>query len=210
MRLLLDPDLGRQARVDPAIDLADVGDRVGPAGADGQRLLDHDRAEPSLPLEMASGGGEQTAPPRRPAGDVEELHRREDQRERPTEVEVAGIAADRLDGQAALGGPLRERRQDRRVGVDGGHRMSGGGQRQRDPPGPGAEVEDAAGELAGEPREQLEVGREAAVLGVVPGDRIAAGRGPGGASGAEPRGHRQNSVARPRFASRVRSSISAV
>ena len=37
------------------------------AGAGGQRLLDHDRAEPSLPLEMASGGGEQTAPPRRPA-----------------------------------------------------------------------------------------------------------------------------------------------
>ncbi len=66
---------------------------------------------------------------------------------------------DRLDGETALAGPLREHVEQGPVGVDGDDGGPRRGEGQRDAAGPGAEVDDAAGRAAAR---RFQSGRSAA------------------------------------------------
>jgi hypothetical protein len=123
------------------------------------------------------------------------LHRHGDQAEAAVaEVEIAGIGADGLHRQAGIGGALRQRAQQRGVGVQRDDVKPLRGKVQRDPPGPGADVQHrpigGARQLAPE-RDVLEI---ATALDVVPDHRA----------------HSKLSFATPRVTSSRRSSNMAV
>jgi len=94
-------------------------------------------------------------------------------------------------------GPRRERAEQLGVGVEADHLVPAAGQMEDDAAGPAAELEDRAAAALGQLLPERQVGLVAAALNVVPD------RGGG-------RAHRQNSFAKPRSASSLRSSSRAV
>src|SRR5215208_3337711 len=126
---------------------------------------------------------------------LDELHRRDGQRELVPEIETADIGLLHVDGQSLGRRTLASGAEELRIDVDCPYFMPEPRQVQRYPAGSAAEVEDRTARL----RRQLLPGREvrgiAAALGVVPDDRGA---------------HAQYARASPRRARSVRSSSSAV
>ena len=96
-----------------------------------------------------------------------------------------------------LGGARLEDAEQLGVEVERGHGVAGVGEPERDPPGAGADVEDAFRGVARELAPQRQIGLVAAALDVVPD----------GVLGDD---HRQYASAWPRRVSSSRSSSSAV
>ena len=123
---------------------------------------------------------------------LRELHRRDGEREGAVELEVARVGA---HGRH-LGRALREFGEQLGVEVKGDELVAPRGQVGGHAAGAGAQVQDRAVRRLGELAPQEQVGVVGAVLHVVPGHR--GGR------------HSDHRFARPRSASRSRSSSSAV
>ena len=140
-------------------------------------------------------GSEHRSTAVRPSKDLNELHRGNHKRKAAAELEVANV---RLDG-GQPGRPLLEHGQQPGVRVERDHLVSVRREIGGNAPGAGTEVEDRAVRGVRELPPQEQVGVVGAVLGVVPGD----GRGRRAA-------HSDHRFARPRSASRSRSSSSAV
>ena len=196
------PTSTAQARVDPAVDLAHVGEaaaarrrargmllddrepRAGPPGA--QRVGDAAQARGAARSASARSWssciGARTSATR-----LVELEARG--RRRSTALEPARLAL----GRASL-----ERREQLRVDVEPDHLVAAPGEVQGDPAGAAAELEDRAAAALGQLLPERQVGVVGAALDVVPDRRPRV------------RAHRQNSFARPRSASSLRSSSRAV
>ena len=108
------------------------------------------------------------------------------------ELELAGVGGDGRERQAAAA--LLEHREQLRLEIDADHLVAASGQMQGDATGSAAEIDHGASGRARQLLPERQIGRVGAALDVVP-DRDA---------------HCQNSFARPRSASSLRSSISAV
>ena len=132
------------------------------------------------------------------ASSCSELHRRQDQGELVLRARSRRASPTTASQRQPARARSRQRREQLRVEVEADTRVPAPGQVQGDPAGAAAEVEHRA---AGRGRQLLperQVGRVGAALDVVPDHRRAG------------RAHRQNSFARPRSASSLRSSSSAV
>ncbi len=127
--------------------------------------------------------------------DLHRLHRDEDQREAPPEVECTRVRADRLDGQPA--GPRAQRVEQRLLGVERDDLVTAPGEVERDAPGSGADVEHRAADDVGERPPGVEVRVVGAALEVVPDDVVRAA-------------HANDPSAAPRATSSSRSASIAV
>ena len=189
--------------MNPALDVADVGERLGRARRR-QWLGEDCRGERPTRGEVPDHRSESAAPVLPSLEHVEKLHRSHDQRKALRHRELADVVADDLDQQleAPIRGPRLERIRQFRHGVDRNDPVAEGGEVEADPAGPGAEVQDRPPAAAGQRLPQRQVGDVVAAFGVMPGD--------GHRHRWRGDVHRQNSATRPRRASSVLRSINAV
>ena len=196
----LGPDRGRMARIDDAVELADVRQRGGrPAGDVEQleRLADRYRDHAALE-QMSFGPLQEPLPTVRPAEELNRLHGHQAHGKSGLESELASVGEHGLDIEVA--GAVGELREQLGVAVKRGHAMPVASQVERDPAGPGADVEHGIAVVADHRSPQLEILGVAAALEVVP-DHAHRGTATLGS---------QNWPVTPRAASSSRSSSSAV
>jgi len=183
----------RQARIDPAVDLASVGEQG--RGIDRRRHRLHDRKCGNPARRQMGGDAAQACNPLIRAGkELHQLHRRQDQIELFVQVELAGVP-ELSAGQA---------RDQLWIEIQTLHRVAAPRQVQQYAPGSTAEIEDRA---CG-PRKllpQRQIGPVGPALGVMPNHR----RISGGWRGRGPC-HLQNSCVSPREDRTLCSSSSAV
>jgi hypothetical protein len=186
----------REARVDPAVALAHVRHRRQRVA--GRHALVHGRdrgGEVAAAVQARCRRGDHLRAAGRPADDLEELHRGDREPEARFEAQLAGVGGHSLDLEPALGRPATQLVEQLRVAVHGGHRVTVGGQVERQAAGAGAQLEHRAADPVGQLAPEREVDRVRAALHVVPDHRVA---------------QSDHRLARPRRASTSRSSSSAV
>ena len=204
-----DPDLDRQARVDPAVDLADVGQRLRRRRPRRQRLLEQrpprtGRRAARWAATAAQRGDRRRRDRRGCAGAASA--RAISGKRRPS-AERADVRADRLDREPASAARRRERVEQLGVGVDGDDLVTGGREVIATRPVPAPSSSEPPGRSAASRAPERRGRRRSAPFST---SCQTTGSPAAGAVGSRRRAHRQNSAARPRSASSVRSSISAV